>query len=101
MYVPGVLDGPLSRALGRLPRVGRLITSLIDAVGLYRYKPLALIISSLMCVGVQCLFAISIYLIARGLPGDVLSLGTHFVIWPLSSAVGVLPLSFGPTELRA
>jgi len=98
MYVPGVLNGPLSRALGRLPRVGRLITSLIDAVGLYRYKPLTLIVSSLMCVGVQCLFAASIYLIARGLPGDVLSLGTHFVIWPLSSAVGVLPLPFGPTE---
>ncbi|MGA2796996.1 MAG: lysylphosphatidylglycerol synthase transmembrane domain-containing protein [Thermoguttaceae bacterium] len=99
MYVPGVLDGPLSRALGRLPRVGRLITSLIDAVGLYRYKPAALIISSLMCVGVQCLFAVSIYLIASGLPGDVLSPGTHFVIWPLSSAVGVLPLPFGPTEV--
>jgi glycosyltransferase 2 family protein len=98
MYVPGVLDGPISRAIGRLPRVGRLFTSLIDALGLYRYKPLALIVSSLMCVGVQCMFAISIYLIARGLPGDVLSLGTHFIIWPLSSAVGVLPLPFGPTE---
>jgi glycosyltransferase 2 family protein len=28
----------------------------------------------------------------------VLSLGTHFVVWPLSAAVGVLPLPFGPTE---
>jgi uncharacterized protein (TIRG00374 family) len=98
LYVPGVLDGPLSRALGRLPRVGRLITSLIDAVGLYRYKPRVLIVSSLMCIGVQCLFAVGVYLIARGLPGDVLSLGTHFVVWPLSAAVGVLPLPFGPTE---
>jgi uncharacterized protein (TIRG00374 family) len=98
LYVPGVLDGPLSRALGRLPRVGRLITSLIDAVGLYRYKPRVLIVSSLMCIGVQCLFAVGIYLIARGLPGDVLSLGVHFVLWPLSAAVGVLPLPFGPTE---
>ncbi len=44
------------------------------------------------------MFAVSIYFIARGLPGDVLSLGTHFVIWPLSAAVGVLPLPFGPTE---
>ncbi|MGD0654131.1 MAG: lysylphosphatidylglycerol synthase transmembrane domain-containing protein [Thermoguttaceae bacterium] len=98
LYVPGVLDGPLSRALGRLPRVGRLITSLIDAVGLYRYQPRVLIVSSIMCIGVQCLFAVGIYLIARGLPGDVLSLGVHFVVWPLSSAVGVLPLPFGPTE---
>jgi uncharacterized protein (TIRG00374 family) len=98
MYVPGVLDGPISRALGRLPKVGRLITSLIDAVGLYRYKPKVLIVSSLMCIVVQCLFAAGIYLIARGLSDNVLSLGMHFVVWPLSSAVGVLPLPFGPTE---
>jgi hypothetical protein len=98
MYVPGVLDGPLSRTLGRLPRVGPIITSLIEAVGLYRYKPVVLIVSSLMSIGVHCLFSIGIYLIARGLPGGVLSLGTHFVVWPLSAAVGVLPLPFGPTE---
>jgi glycosyltransferase 2 family protein len=98
MYVPGVLDGPLSRALGRLPRVGRLITSLINAVGLYRYKPVVLIVSTLMCFVVQGSFATSVYLIARGLPGDVLSLGAHFVVWPLSSAAGVIPLSIGPTE---
>jgi glycosyltransferase 2 family protein len=98
LYVPGVLDGPIFRALGRLPRVGRLITSLIEAVGLYRYLPKVLFYSSIMCIGVQCLFALGIYFIARGLPGDVLSLGLYFVLWPLSSAVGVLPLPFGPTE---
>jgi glycosyltransferase 2 family protein len=98
MYVPGVLDGPLSRAMGRLPRVGPIITSLIEALGLYRYKPVVLIVSSLMSIGVHCLFSIGIYLIARGLPGDALSLGMHFVVWPLSAAVGVLPLPFGPTE---
>jgi len=98
MYVPGVIDGPLSRSLGRLPRVGRIIASLIEAVGLYRYKPRVLLVSSLMSVGVHVFFTISIYLIARGLLGDVLSLGAHFVMWPLSAAVGVLPLPFGPTE---
>jgi uncharacterized protein (TIRG00374 family) len=98
MYVPGVLDGPLSRAMGRLPRVGPIITSLIEAIGLYRYKPVALIVSSLMSIAVHCLFSIGIYLIARGLPGEALSMSMHFVVWPLSAAVGVLPLPFGPTE---
>jgi len=97
-YVPGVIDGPFSRALGRLPRVGHFIAGLIEAVGLYRYKPMVLFISSVMSVGVHCLLAVSLYLIARGLPGDVLSLGSHFVIWPISAATAVLPLPFGPFE---
>jgi glycosyltransferase 2 family protein len=98
MYVPGLIDGPITRALGRLPRVGHLIASLIEAVGLYRYKPLVLFISSLMCICVHCLFAISIYLTARGLPGDVLSLSSHFVMVPISAATGVIPLPLGPLE---
>ncbi len=98
MFVPGVLDGAFAHALSRVPHGGHFIASLIDAVMLYRRKPMVLFISSLMSVCVHCLFSISIYFIARGLPGDVLSLGAHFVIWPLSSAVGVLPLPFGPTE---
>jgi glycosyltransferase 2 family protein len=97
-YVNGVLNGPLSRAMGRLPRVGPIITSLIEAIGLYRYKPVVLIISSVMSIGVHCLFSFGVYLIARGLPGDVLSLSSHFVIWPLSAAMGVIPFPIGPTE---
>jgi uncharacterized membrane protein YbhN (UPF0104 family) len=37
-------------------------------------------------------------LIARGLPGNTLSLGMYFVVMPLSSAAGVLPLPMGPLE---
>jgi len=99
MYVPGVMDGLLVRALGRLPYCGPMIRSLFEAVGLYRYKPLVLFISSLMSICVHCSFAVGVYLIARGLPGNVLSLGWHFVVWPLSAALSVLPLPFGPSEL--
>jgi glycosyltransferase 2 family protein len=98
MYVPGVLDGRLSRALGRLPKVGHVIKSLIEATLLYRRKTMVLIISSVMTIGVHCFFALGIYLIARGLPGDVLSIGMYFVNWPLSAATGVLPLPLGPAE---
>ncbi|HEY4759984.1 MAG TPA: lysylphosphatidylglycerol synthase transmembrane domain-containing protein [Thermoguttaceae bacterium] len=98
LLMPGVTDGRLSRAIGRLPRVGHILASLIDAVRMYRRKPIVLFVSSLMCIGVMCLFSIGIYLIARGLPGEVLSLGLHFVVMPLSAAVGVLPLPLGPFE---
>ena len=42
LIYPGVTGGRLSRAMGRIPRVGRYIESLIDAVRMYKSKPLAL-----------------------------------------------------------
>jgi hypothetical protein len=98
MLTPGITDGRATRALGRIPRVGHIIESLIEAVRMYRRKPGVLLLASAMSVGVHSLFAVGCYLIARGLPGNVLSLGSHFVIMPLSSAAGVLPLPAGPLE---
>jgi glycosyltransferase 2 family protein len=98
MFLPGVLDGKLIRALGRLPRIGHALESLFDAVRMYSRKPKVLIVSSIMSIGVHCLFAASVYLIARGLLVDQISLGTHCVIMPLSNATGVVPLLMGPFE---
>jgi len=98
MLTPGVTDGRATRALGRIPRVGHIIESLIDAVRMYRRKPGVLLVASAMSVGVHCLFAVGCYLIACGLPGQVLTLGSYFVIMPLSSAANVLPLPAGPLE---
>ena len=99
LLVPGVTDGKGTRALSRLPRVGHAIGSLIEAMRMYRRMPKVLTIAALMSVGVHTLFATGVYLIARGLPGDVLSLGTHYVINPLSASTGAIPLAFGPFEL--
>ena len=98
LLIPGFTDGKGTRALARLPRVGRAIESLIEAMRMYRRKPQVLIASSVMSVGVHSLFATGIYLIARGLPGDVLKLSTHFVVSPLSASTGALPLPLGPFE---
>ena len=49
-------------------------------------------------IGVHSLFAIGCWLIACGLPGGHLSLGCHFVVMPLASAMGVIPLAMGPLE---
>jgi uncharacterized protein (TIRG00374 family) len=99
LLIPGLTDGKGTRALGRLPRVGHAIESLIGAMRMYRRMPVVLTVSAIMSIGVHSLFAIGVYLIARGLPGDVFSPSTYFVLSPLSAATGALPLSFGPYEL--
>lgn len=99
LLTPGVTDGRLSRALGRLPRVGSSLGNLIDAVRMYRRKPGVLTVSLLGSLGVHCLFVLGVYLIARGLPGDDLTLSAHFVVVPVAAATGILPLPLGPFEL--
>ena len=98
VLTPPVIDGKLVRRMETLPRVGRLIKNLLDAVRMYRRKPMVLAISSLMSVAVHCVFAFSIYLVARGLPGNGPPLSAYFVIVPLSMATQVIPFSLGPLE---
>jgi hypothetical protein len=95
---PDPTEGRVIRAIGRIPRVGPPLESLINAVRMYSSKPLVLTASALMTIGVHSLFACGCYLIARGLPGNYLSLGQHLVVMPLSAATGVLPLPLGPFE---
>jgi glycosyltransferase 2 family protein len=95
---PDLSNGRLTQTLGRIPRVGPPLESLVLAVRMYRRKPLVLAVSSVATIGVHSLFAIGCWLIACGLPGNHLSLSQHFVIMPLSSALGVIPLAAGPME---
>jgi len=88
----------LTRWCTLIPKLGRPLESLIRAVWLYRDRPMVLTVSSVMSIGVHALFACGCYFIARGLPGNYLSLAQHFVVMPLSSAAGVLPLPLGPFE---
>jgi hypothetical protein len=98
MLTPGITDGRGSRALARIPRVGPIIEHLLVAVRMYRRQPGILALSAVMTIGVHCSFAAGFYLIARGLPGGVLAASDYFVIMPLSSATGAIPLAFGPFE---
>jgi uncharacterized membrane protein YbhN (UPF0104 family) len=98
LLAPGLTDGKGARALVRLPRVGPAIESLFEAVRMYRRKPHVLLAASVMSVGVHSLFAVGVFLIALGLPGGDLSMGTHFVVMPLSASAGILPLPMGPFE---
>jgi uncharacterized protein (TIRG00374 family) len=98
MLGPDLFVSRAIQACGRIPRVGRPLQSLLNAVRMYRRKPAALFFTSLMSVGVHCTFAVGLYLIACGLPGNHLSLADHFVVIPLSNVAGVLPLPAGPFE---
>jgi len=89
------------RLVGRIPRVGRPMKSVIEAVRMYKREPRVLTISAVMTVGVHSSFAIGCYLIACGLFDfhfSNLSLARHFVVMPLSAAMQVIPLPMGPTE---
>jgi uncharacterized protein (TIRG00374 family) len=99
VMIPAVIDGKLVRWMERLPKVGRVLENLLDAVRMYRSKPKVLFYSSLMTIPVHCLIAFSVYLIAQGLPGEIPSLGLHYVIVPLCMATQVIPISIGPLEI--
>jgi uncharacterized protein (TIRG00374 family) len=98
LLLPGVTHTWLSRYIVSIPYVGRPIWQVMDALWMYRQKPIVLVISALMSVGVHSIFCLGIFLIASGLFQPVPSLKMHFVISPLSAATGVLPLPVGPLE---
>ena len=98
IFGPDLSRGGVNRAIGRIPRIGPPLERVLDALRMYSAKPTVLLLSSLMSITVHSLFAGACYLIARGLPGNTLSLGMYFVVMPLSSAAGVLPLPMGPLE---
>lgn len=64
----------------------------VDATIVYREKYRVLILTFVLSLGVHAAMSTGFYFIAQGLPGPSVSLGTHFMIVPLSMLAGVLPL---------
>ncbi len=92
MLVPGVSRGRITLWLTELPRVGSIIGKLLGAVRLYRQQPVVLAVALLQSVAAQACFALTFYLVSRGLPGASPDLAEHGVIVPLAMITGVLPL---------
>jgi uncharacterized protein (TIRG00374 family) len=92
-------DRAIGRWLCNLPRIGQHLENSIDAVRLYRSRPYVLLGAAAASLGVHSLFTMGTFLIFRGLRYEGISLGTHFVIMPLSAATGMVPLSIGPLEV--
>jgi len=92
-WLPGFSEGPIARWLHRLPRVGRYVERLNRANRMYYSHPWALPLAMILSLMVQSLFAISLWMIARGLLSHAPSLPEHFVIVPMGMATGALPLA--------
>ena len=92
LLIPGVTQGNFSAFLHRLPKVGPIFGKLLGAIRIYRSRVDMLLLSALISVGVHSLSVLSVYLVARGLPGEYPPLADHFVIIPLAFVTGVLPL---------
>jgi glycosyltransferase 2 family protein len=92
LLIPGVTQGSFSTLVNRLPKIGVVFGKLLGAIRIYRSRWGRLLLSALLSVGVHSLSTISIYLVARGLPGKCPSLADHFVMIPLAFVTGVLPL---------
>lgn len=102
VFIPGATQGRLSSALGRLPYVGRQLGQLIEAVRLYRNNAGVLAGASLLTIAVHSLTTFGIYWITLGIyngGGKAIDLMSEFVVVPLASATGVIPLVMGPMEL--
>lgn len=99
LFIPGLTGGWLTHQLRRLGRIGHICEQLLMAVRIYKRRPRVLVLATLMSFAVQALLVVGTYFIALGLFEQVPSLDAQFVIIPLSSATGVVPLPFGPFEL--
>ncbi|HBV66613.1 MAG TPA: lysylphosphatidylglycerol synthetase family protein [Rhodopirellula sp.] len=73
--------------------LGRVIGKIGPPLRAFHAHPYAFGASVLMSVGVQSLFAISVYLVARSLYSDPPNLTEHFVIVPLGMLASALPIT--------
>lgn len=90
-----------ARWLGRLPIVGSLAVRVIGALMALRRQPRLVFSAITLCLVVDAVYILSVYVISQGLPVTAPSAAAHLLIVPLSSIAGALPLTpngLGTTE---
>jgi uncharacterized protein (TIRG00374 family) len=93
--LPSFGRSPLYEWLHGLPKVGTIFERVTTAVRIYRDRPWLMGFVGVSSLGTHVLNVLSVYLIARGLPGEVPSLGLHFVIVNIANVANTLPLPGG------
>jgi uncharacterized membrane protein YbhN (UPF0104 family) len=91
LFVPWLLSPRLIGWVEAVPLVGPTIYRLIDAVRAYRDQKPHLVLAWAICLGVDLLFVVSFYLVARGLPVHAPTLAQHMVIVPVANMAGAIP----------
>lgn len=92
-WLPNFSEGPIARWLHNVPRVGPYVEKLNRANRMYYSHPWALPWALILSLMVQSLFAVGVWMIARGLLSQSPTLSEHFVIVPMGMATGALPLA--------
>lgn len=92
LFVPRVNRVLLEDLPRRLPRIGRRVGRMTDAVRRYDQKRTTLPAIIALSLLVPCLNVTAFHLIAHGLPFPAPSLLDHFVIIPPAMLSGVVPL---------
>ncbi len=98
ILLPGVLEGRFMQMLSRIPRVGRHVESLLQALTIYRSRRVVLLFSAMLTIPVHLLFAFSLVFIAWGLRFVDVPWSDYFAIYPISGMASTIPLPAGPTE---
>lgn len=98
MMTPNITGSRGLRLVSRLPRVGRLLEHLVQAVRMYRHRPLALAACAATTMLIHALSALTCYLIAGSLQDECLPLADQLVVVPMSIVASILPLPLGPFE---
>jgi uncharacterized membrane protein YbhN (UPF0104 family) len=88
----GFTSGRVSRLAAGLPKVGPTLSRLIAALRMYRSNVGVVAVCSVLSVSVHCLLAVTYYCLARALFEAPPTVGEHFIISPLSSVAGALPI---------
>ena len=95
LLVPAATGPKMLGLVGAVPKVGKVLSSLVSAARVYRDKLPVLLAGCAISLTTHALFTLAVYCIACGLPGAHPPLATHFVIVPMGMAAGGLPLPLG------
>jgi uncharacterized protein (TIRG00374 family) len=99
LALPNFTRGRVGRAVERLPVMGPTLVRLLEAIHLYRTQRWVMAYSLFISLFVQLLVSLSVWLVAKGLPGKSLTLGENILAVPLAGLVGALPIT--PSGLGA
>jgi len=93
MMWPGLLQGKLAKYLCGLPKIGTLLSSLLQAARTYRSRHGVLWASLAVTMVVHVFNVAGFYFIAHGLPGDAPGWIDHMLIIPLAVLASAVPVS--------
>ena len=95
MLSPPLAHSRFAHKLTEVPKLGHIFARLLSAVRLYQRHWPALIAVGVLSLGVHALLAIGVFFTARGIYEQTPAMADHFVISPIASVAGALPITPG------